>query len=263
MTPTFDPTAPLPSAPDPWVSTDTPSPRSGPPYHMTDMIAAEPHVARRLLGRLLTSGSPAHRLATAVREVASDGGTILLTGCGTSEHGSMGVAAILREALAAAGMSDRAGSVMASEAFEASLSEERVGLLIGVSHEGGTAATNAALGAARAAGARTAIITAGAASPAGGLADIVLATEEMDQSWCHTIGYVSPLLAGAAVGSLVSERPLDPDAVGRLMEAGAADGSTAEAIAAELARTQRVIVTASGSDRVAARELVLKIEEAS
>jgi hypothetical protein len=38
----FDPNAPLPGPPDPWASTDTPVRRSGPPYHMTDMIAAEP-----------------------------------------------------------------------------------------------------------------------------------------------------------------------------------------------------------------------------
>jgi fructoselysine-6-P-deglycase FrlB-like protein len=230
---------------------------------MTDMIAAEPHLARRLLTRVLEPGSTAHDLAALVREVATRGEPILVTGCGTSEHGSIGVADILRDALRAGGITDRLGSVLAAEAFEASLSPERAGLVIGVTHEGGTAATNAALAAARAAGTRTAVITAGAASPAGRTGEIVVATEEMDQSWCHTIGYVSPLLVGAAVGALVSEHPIDPDAIGRLMEAGSSDTDAAAAIAARLAGATGIIVTGSGSDRPAARELVLKIEEAA
>ena len=48
---TFDPAAPLAGAPDPWHETDAPSRRSAPPYHMTDMIAAEPFVAERVLAR--------------------------------------------------------------------------------------------------------------------------------------------------------------------------------------------------------------------
>src|SRR5262249_32146434 len=35
---TFDPTAPLAAAPDPWAEMPEPSIRSGPPWHMTDMI---------------------------------------------------------------------------------------------------------------------------------------------------------------------------------------------------------------------------------
>ncbi len=45
----FDPTAPLPGAPDPWASTEMPSHRDGPPFHMTEMIAAEPSLAARIL----------------------------------------------------------------------------------------------------------------------------------------------------------------------------------------------------------------------
>ena len=52
----FDPTAPLAGPPDPWQSTSTPSTRSGPPYHMTDMIAAEPSLARRIVERLAPRG---------------------------------------------------------------------------------------------------------------------------------------------------------------------------------------------------------------
>src|SRR6478752_5349866 len=55
----FDPTAPLAGPPEPWESAPTPSARSGPPYHMTDMIAAEPSLARRIVERLAPSESAA------------------------------------------------------------------------------------------------------------------------------------------------------------------------------------------------------------
>ena len=61
--PPFDPTAPLAGAPEPWESAPTPSRRSGPPYHMTDMIAAEPALAGRILDRLADAEGPAATLA--------------------------------------------------------------------------------------------------------------------------------------------------------------------------------------------------------
>src|SRR5438309_10321788 len=97
-TKTFDPTAPLPAPPNPWTASDMPSARSGPPYHMTEMIAAEPHLARRLLGRLARPGSPAEALARAVRDSLAAGQPVVVTGCGTSEHGAQGVVEIVRVA---------------------------------------------------------------------------------------------------------------------------------------------------------------------
>ena len=76
----------------------------------------------------------------------------------------------------------------------------RAGLVIGISHEGATSATNAALAAARTAGAATALITVSDRSPGAALADIVVATEELDQSWCHTVGYVSPITVARHAG---------------------------------------------------------------
>jgi fructoselysine-6-P-deglycase FrlB-like protein len=260
---TFDPTAPLPAPPDPWAGSDMPSARSGPPYHMTDMIAAEPHLAGRLLGRLLSRGSPAGELAGAVRDAASVGHPIVVTGCGTSEHGAQGVADILREALRAGGVAVEPNAVISAQALEAALEPQRSGLLIGVSHEGGSAATNAAMRAARSAGARVALITAGPASPGAALAGIVVTTDEMDQSWCHTIGYVAPLLAAAAAGSIISGRRLEPGTISQLMAMGSRDEGAAEASAGILAGASHLIVIASGADRPAARELVLKIEEAA
>jgi fructoselysine-6-P-deglycase FrlB-like protein len=262
-TTTFDPTAPLPAPPDPWTASDMPSSRSAPPYHMTEMIAAEPHLARRLLGRLSRPGSTAEQLANAVRETLSAGQPVVVTGCGTSEHGAQGVVEILREAARAAGLAAEPNAIVAAQALEAALDPQRNGLLIGVSHEGGSAATNAAMAAARVKGARVALITAGPASPGAALAGILVTTDEMDQSWCHTIGYVAPLLTAAAVGAALSGRPLNADEVGKLMAAGVADERTAESMAKELAARRHIIVIASGADRPAARELVLKIEEAA
>ena len=71
--PAFDPTAPLAGPPDPWESTSTPSTRSGPPYHMTDMIAAEPSLARRIVERLAPPESPAARLAAEIRATLGAG----------------------------------------------------------------------------------------------------------------------------------------------------------------------------------------------
>lgn len=262
--PTFDPTAPLAGPPDPWDYAPAPSSRPGPPYHMTDMIAAEPAMARRILGHLAGTGGGAAEvaeLADAVRTTITDGDPVIVTGCGTSEHGALAVAEILREAARAAGLG---GAIVAAEqAFELSLAPPARGLVIGVTHEGATGATNAALNAARGAGRRTAVITVSGRSPAGALADIVIETGELDQGWCHTVGYVSPILAAAAVGAHLSGRSPDAAAVADLLAAGTLDEGGAERIAAILADAAHLLVVASGSDRPAGRELVLKVEEAS
>ena len=261
MSRAFDPRAPLPAPPDPWLSSGVPSARPGPPYHMTDMIAAEPHLARRLLGRL--QGDPgALELARLARETAAAGGRIVVTGCGTSDHAAQGVARILGDALGAAGTGPRA-AVAAEQAFELALEPSAAGLVIGVSHEGGTRATIDALEAARDGGARTALITAASGSPGAAIADVVVATGEMDQSWCHTVGYVSPLLAATAVGAQIAGRTVDAEAVAELITAGAADSSAAEVAARAFGGVSRLIVVATGADRPAGLELTLKVEEAS
>jgi fructoselysine-6-P-deglycase FrlB-like protein len=133
--------------------------------------------------------------------------------------------------------------------------------VIAVSHEGGTPATNAALAACRTAGARTAIVTVSDRSPGAALADIVVTTQELDQNWCHVIGYLAPILAFAAVGARISGRPPDPEAAADLIARGVDQAAAAEGLAARFADATRLLVIASGSDRPAGRELVLKMEE--
>jgi fructoselysine-6-P-deglycase FrlB-like protein len=164
---------------------------------------------------------------------------------------------------------------VAAQAFELAQEAPGSGLVIGVSHEGGTAATIAALEAARSAGAATALLTASAASPAAAAADVVLATVEMDRSWCHTVGYVSPMAAAVATAAALQGR--DPtgtnstasdlrDRLAAGIEAAWADPAgprPATTIGRAIAESSHVLVVGSGVDRVTARELTLKVEEAA
>ncbi|HEY7736885.1 MAG TPA: hypothetical protein VH813_08845, partial [Candidatus Limnocylindrales bacterium] len=259
----FDPTAPLPGPPEPWSETDTPSHRDGPPYHMTDMIAAQPHLARRLLTQQATPDSAAARLASVIREAALAGRPVVLAGCGTSEHGALGAVDILADALTTAGLPTT--GLVAAQAFELALDPASTGVVIGISHEGATQATNDALRASRDAGASVALVTVSARSPGAALVDpdLVVETGELDTSWCHTVGYLSPLLVAAAVGGHLTGRAPDPDAVGDLFASSAGDSAAAERIAGELAQSSGLIVIGSGVDRIAGRELTLKVEEAA
>lgn len=226
--------------------------RSRPPYFMTEMIAAEPALAERLVRRLATDGSLG-RLADAVRSAAAAGQPILTTGCGTSEHAAMAIAALLSEVLDPV-------EVRSVQALEGQRRPMTGGVLIAVSHEGGTAATSAAVEAARAGGARTALITVGGESPGAGLAELVVRTEEMDQSWCHTVGYLSPVVTGVMLALRVAGRRTDAPATRSALEAND-DHRGPASLAAGLTGTDRVMVVGSGPDLVTARELALKISE--
>jgi glutamine---fructose-6-phosphate transaminase (isomerizing) len=258
--PVFDPTAPLAGPPDPWASAPMPTIRVGVPYHMTEMIEAEPSLARRSLGRLGHDRSVVE-LAAAIRATVEAGDPVTVTGCGTSEHGALAAVEILREAAHDSGLSRAV--IRSEQAFEASLAPQPGGLVIGVSHDGGTPATNAALSAARAAGRQTAALTVSRRAPIGLMADIVVETAELDHGWCHTVGYLGPILAAAAVGGAMTGRPIDHEAAARLLADGSRDERSAETIAARLADATQLIVIASGADRPSGRELVLKVEEAS
>ena len=256
----FDPTAPLAGPPDPWAYASTPSWRDEPPYHLTDMIAAEPGVARRIVDRLADDASVA-RLADAIRSTAASGATIVVTGCGTSETAAMGIVEILRDSLRSSGQPET--MVTSEQAFELAQDPPSRGLVIGVSHEGGTSATNSALRASRDAGAQTAVVTVSGRSPAGQFADIVIETGELDHSWCHSIGFVSPMVAVAAVAARLTGEPLDGDSIASLLQASARDQDGAERIADRFRSAAHLLVIASGADRATGREMALKVEEAS
>lgn len=224
---------------------------------MTEMIAAEPALAERLAARL--GDDPVVRqLAADIRGAAGEGAPIVVTGCGTSEHAAMVIAGLLDTALRDNGISDP--WVHSAQAFELAGRPPTRGIVLGVSHEGGTWATNEALRAAAESGAATALITVSDRSPGAALTSAVIVTGEQDQSWCHTIGYLSPIVAGAAIAMAVRGDTLDAAAVRAVVDA-ADDGPGAEAIAAALGRVRRMLIVGSGLDHAAARELALKIEE--
>ena len=234
-----------------------PERRAGPPYAMTDMIAAEPALAERLADRL-TADPGVQRLAAGVADAARLSAPIVTTGCGTSEHAAMVIAGLLDDALRSAGISDP--RVASAQAFELAGRPPASGVVIGVSHEGGTAATNEALRRSREGGAATALITVSSGSPGAAMVETVIATGEQDQSWCHTVGYLSPIVAGAALASAIRGHRLDPASVRAVVDA-ADDGPGAEAIAGALQLCRRMMVVGSGLDYAAARELALKVEE--
>src|SRR3954451_10060094 len=106
---------------------DMPELRPGPPWAMEEMILSEPG----LVAPILTSPE-ALEAAEWIRETE----TVVVTGCGTSEHAAMAGGALL--------------APCARVAFEASLDPQAEGVLIAISHEAGTAATLSAMNATRA-----------------------------------------------------------------------------------------------------------------
>jgi fructoselysine-6-P-deglycase FrlB-like protein len=207
---------------------DMPELRDGPPWAMEEMILAEPGLVAPIF-----NSPEALEAAEWIRETEA----VVVTGCGTSEHAAMAGAALL--------------GARSRDAFEAWLDPQREGVLIAVSHEAGTAATLAAM---RATSARTILITARPEVDTG--ADLVIGTPLVDTSWCHTVGYVSPLLAFTAIASAT-----DAGTASRIIEGTLAQRARFAAAAQTLDGCERLIVTGSGLDEITARELALKIEE--
>jgi len=237
----FDPEAPLPGAPDPWAPSDTPDIRPGPPYATQEMIAAEPALCGRLLERLASDPTVAD-LARRLREADA----VVITGCGTSLHAAEAIAEMLTE------VGRRADAVQALEVMRR---DHGASLVIGISHEGGTWATNEALASSRQRGHRTALITVSSRSPGAALANLVVATAEQDQSWCHTVGYLSPLLVGAWLAASLADTAPDPDAVVDWFRRPTLVDTSS------LAACDRLLIVGAGIDLTSARECALKVEE--
>jgi fructoselysine-6-P-deglycase FrlB-like protein len=212
--------------------------RGAPPWIMEEMVAAQPALARALLD------SPPAAVAEVAAAVRDASGPVTVVGCGTSEHGAMAVAAQLDRALGG-GWPPR---VMARQSLDAAERPQRGGVCIGISHDGGTRATQLALEAAAAGGAKTALITAVQDAPV----DHVLTTPVHDDSWCHTVGYVSPVLVGAVLARELGVEGVSGAGAGDLLEAS---------VDLALSDPARVIVAGAGLDLITARELALKIAE--
>jgi glutamine---fructose-6-phosphate transaminase (isomerizing) len=230
-----------------WLTDEYPELRAGPPWVMEEMILAERDLPAAILEG---AGEETAQVAGAIRDAVALSAPIVVTGCGTSEHGAMAVAALIAEAMPDAW-------VEAREALDATVRPRAGGLCIGVSHDGGTRATRLALESAKKAGAVTAAITAHPATSVPEAADYVVVTPFHDRSWCHTVAYVSAILAGAGIAGTGIP-------AARLTEAIDAAVAARPRIA-EAARSihggRRILTAGLGADFVTARELALKIEE--
>ena len=237
---------------DDWHTSDYPDLRPGPPWVMEEMIRAQVALPDDIAAR-----DGAHAIHAAAARALAAGEEIVVVGCGTSEHAAMAIAALLQDALASSAREARL--IRSQQALDAALDPAPDGLVIGVSHDGGTRATWLALDRARRAGAATAAITARAGSDVAGAADHVLSTPLHDRSWCHTVAYTSAILAGAAIAYAESGAPWPTVARATLETALAAD--SARTAARALYPAQRVLCVGTGIDLINARELALKIEE--
>jgi len=154
-------------------------------------------------------------------------GLVLHTGCGTSFHAA------------------QTGG-FAEQALELVLRPRRADVLVAVSHEGDTPLT---LEAARAFDGPVWLVTGKPESPLGELADeVVVATPEVERSWCHTASYT------CAVAALAALRGEDvawlADAVEEALE-------RREPVSAH----ERYLVAGAGRDWPTAQEAVLKLRE--
>ena len=156
-----------------------------------------------------------------------DGVRVAYTGCGTSFHAAQ-----------------TGGEAI--QALEAVLRPPDADLLVVVSHEGDT---QLSLEAARAFAGPVWLVTGKPDSPLGELADeVVVATPEVEKSWCHTASYTCAVatiaaLHGEEVGGL-------PALVERALE-------HREPVSSH----ERFLVTGAGRDWPTAQEAVLKLRE--
>jgi glucosamine--fructose-6-phosphate aminotransferase (isomerizing) len=225
------------------------------PWVMEEMIDAEPPLAARIASNKKLAQTAA-RIAKQVTAAHAAGTSISVVGCGTSEHAARAVAMELDEALGHRGV-----RVAGRQALEAAIDTAPAGLTIGISHDNGTRATLLALKAAREAGQATALITGNSEGSCSAFADIVLVTPEKDKSWCHTIGYLSPMVAGAVIAGHVAGKELDAAALELHLDECRALKQQASEIARGFRGIDRLIVVGGGYDRITADELVLKVEE--
>jgi len=154
-------------------------------------------------------------------------GRVLHTGCGTSFHAAQ-----------------TAG--WAEQALELVLRPQGADALVVVSHEGGTAVS---LEAARAFDGPVWLVTGKPDSPLGEAADeIVVATPEIEKSWCHTASYTCAVAAMRALhGEDVSGLPA---AVEEALEERE-----------PVREHERWLVAGAGRDWPTAQEAVLKLRE--
>ncbi|MDQ3121655.1 MAG: hypothetical protein M3Q59_03855 [Actinomycetota bacterium] len=154
---------------------------------------------------------------------------VLFTGCGTSFHAAL-----------ACGRAAHALELVLGNAPEADV-------LVAISHEGGTALTREAVEAFEG---ETWLVTGASESPLAGIVDqVVIATPELEKSYCHTASYTCAI----AVGRALQGEDLS----------GLAEAVERELAAAPLGASEheRLLVAGAGNDTANVLEAVLKLRE--
>jgi glutamine---fructose-6-phosphate transaminase (isomerizing) len=166
---------------------------------------------------------------------------VVVTGCGTSFHAAATVPRVDHR------LDGGYGGTRVEHALECAMRPPLADMLVLVSHEGATRLT---LEAARAFEGRRWLVTGKAEGPIAELCEeVIVATPEIEKSYCHTASYTCAVAALAALmGEDVSSLP---DAV-------------AEALEAErepVSKHERWLVAGAGRDWATAQEAVLKLRE--
>jgi fructoselysine-6-P-deglycase FrlB-like protein len=230
--------------------------RSAAPWVMEDMIEAQVMLPQAL-GESLASSAP--RLVEMLHAAADAGEPIVVSAVGTSGHSARAVALILNGAMGESAVA--AGPAEARESADEALAPRRRGLCIAISHGGLSTSTVRALAAAREAGAKTVLVTAADNTPARDIADVVLVTPLRDKSYCHTIGYTSPMLAAFYLASVYRQEEFPAAGLGRYLGELLTMRTPALEIGRELAKAERLVTAGSLIDVPTARELALKVAE--
>jgi glutamine---fructose-6-phosphate transaminase (isomerizing) len=237
-----------------WLTDDFPELRDAPPWVMEEMIVAQARLAAPILG---ADRPEVTRLRDAVAAAAAAGEPVVVTGCGTSEHAALAVAELFTDSFRRAGFTTARAEPR--QALDAALDPRAGGVCIAISHDGGTRATRLALEAARESGGKTGLITACTDPSCTSDADLIFVTPVHDDSWCHTLAYVSAILAGARISGIAGDEAarVAADTVESTLERRA----DLEAAAAHLNRSGRIVIAGLGADQASAGELALKIAE--
>jgi glucosamine--fructose-6-phosphate aminotransferase (isomerizing) len=230
--------------------------RSAAPWVMEDMIEAQVMLPEALGDSLASSAS---QLVEMMHAAADAGEPIVVSAVGTSGHSARAVALILNDAMGESAVA--AGPAEARESADEALAPRRRGLCIAISHGGLSTSTVRALAAAREAGAMTALVTAADNTPARDIADVVLVTPLRDKSYCHTVGYTSPMLAGFYLASAYRQEEFPAAGLGRYLGELLTMRTRALEIGGELGKVERLISAGSLIDVPTARELALKVAE--
>jgi glutamine---fructose-6-phosphate transaminase (isomerizing) len=230
--------------------------RRAAPWVMEDMIEAQVMLPEAL-GDSLASSAP--RLVEMLHAAADAGEPIVVSAVGTSGHSARAVALILNGAMGESAVA--AGPAEARESADQALAPRRRGLCIAISHGGLSASTVRALAAAREAGAKAALITAAGSTPARDIADVVLVTPLRDKSYCHTVGYTSPMLTGFYLASAYRGEEFPATGLAGYLGELLTMRTRALEIGGALGKAERLVAAGSLIDVPTARELALKVAE--